>query len=1146
MKLSTLQKLLHSPTYDPLFQPDYLHSTLHAGASSAAPDSHDAPLCPNREGWGPLSPYRYDFTPCFLDAPICAIAVLFGILLGGAAAHHFLRRKAAAPVPRNWHLLAKLAVTALLAAVTLLQAALQIAALRGAWAGDFRFWTTVAAALSLGVVGWVQWLEHARSRTPNAVVLFYWLLLPLACGVKVRSLVSQDAHRRHPAYFVAFCVGTGLAALAFVLEWAVPKKQSAYDALGSDDECPVEYADVFSRLTFGWMTPMMKYGYRHFLTQDDLWNLRRSDSTKTTGAAMEEAWAIELDKAKPSLWIAMFRAFGGPYFWGAVIKTVSDVLQFAQPQLLRLLIAWVDSYRTPTPQPAVRGVALALCMFAVSVAQSLALHQYFQRAFETGMRIRSSITAMIYRKSLRLSNEGKAAKSTGDIVNYMAVDTQRMQDLTQYGQQLWSAPFQIALCMASLYQLLGPAMLAGVGIMVLSIPLNGVLARYMKSLQKRQMKNKDARTRLMTEILNNMKSIKLYAWGRAFLQKLGHIRSDRELRTLRHIGAMSAVQTFTWAGTPIAVSTATFAVFVLTGDRPLSTELVFPALTLFNLLGFPLMVLPMVITAIIEAAVAVQRLTGFFTADELQPDAVRRDAAPAARPGDDAVRVRAASFTWDHTLTPPKPCLRDVDFVARKGELACVVGRVGSGKSSLLAALLGDIWKLAGGVRVRGATAYVAQQPWVMNASVRANIVFGHRWDPAFYRRAVRACALADDFKTLPDGDRTEVGEKGISLSGGQKARLTLARAVYARADVYLLDDVLSAVDQHVGRHLITHVLGPKGLLASKTRVLATNSVPVLADASSVTYLRDGAVVEHGTYEELLANKDSEIAKLVKSASSDSSPGTATPSDGSKTAVGNGDLIDLGDDDTDHDDKPAAEDEDNGEDIAATAAARTSAVADEDDVIEEAQDQIDTLQPLRPTQSATSSPVTERRLSTTSLRRASTASFRGPPGRELDDEGAIGTIRSGPSSGADGANGTATHDGTAELKTKQQAEHSEQGKVRWAVYGEYARASNVGAVACYLVAMLGGQTTQVGANLWLKEWAESNSALGGNPEVGRYIGIYAAFGVGSACLMVIQTLVLWIFCSIEVRSPSPIAFRFSSRTPVAPFLSFRPFHSCRR
>lgn len=217
---------------------------------------------------------------------------------------------------------------------------------------------------------------------------------------------------------------------------------------------------------------------------------------------------------------------------------------------------------------------------------------------------------------------------------------------------------------------------------------------------------------------------------------------------------------------------------MLTNDTPLTGEIVFPALTLFNLLTFPLAILPMVITSIIEATVAVSRLTSFFAADELQSNAVSFE-DPVSNDGDESVRVRDATFTWNKN--EEGNTLENISFSVHKGELSCIVGRVGSGKSSLLQAILGDLWKINGEVTVRGRIAYVAQQPWVMNASVKDNIVFGHRWDPHFYELTIDACALRDDFQTLPDGDQTEVGERGISLSGGQKARLTLARAVYAR-----------------------------------------------------------------------------------------------------------------------------------------------------------------------------------------------------------------------------------------------------------------------------------------------------------------------------------------------------------------------------
>lgn len=999
-----------------------------------------------------MSPFRYDFTPCFLDVWITVVA-LFGVILGAGAVWFLLSKRTPSTVSKNWHFYAKLSVIAALLFVTALQAGLQIDAFPGIWYQDFRFWTSALILVSLAVIGFVQYLEHWRSRQPNGVVLFYWLLLLIAFGVKLRSLISQKAYQNRISYFTAFCVSFGLAALEFALEYLVPKKQSAYDALGDADECPVEYADVFSILTFSWMTPMMKQGYKKYLTQDDLWNLRERDTARATGSALQEAWTLELEKKSPSLWIALFRAFSGPFFRGSLIKTLSDSLAFVQPQLLRLLMSFVDSYRGDNPQPVIRGAAIGLGMFVVSISQTVCLHQYFQRAFETGMRIKSGLTAMIYGKSLKLSSEGRAAKSTGDIVNYMAVDTQRLQDLTQFGQMLWSAPFQIILCMASLYQLVGWSMLAGVGAMLLMIPINGVIARIMKTLQKTQMKNKDARTRLMTEILTNMKSIKLFAWSQAFMTKLNYIRNDQELKTLRKIGAAQALANFTWSTTPFLVSCSTFAVFVLTSNKPLSPEIVFPALTLFNMLTFPLAILPMVITAIIEATVAVGRLTSFLTAEELQDDAVTTKEA-VVHNGDVSLRVRDATFTWDRNES--RKCLENINFQAHKGELSCIVGRVGSGKSSLLQAILGDIWKISGEIVVHGDTAYVAQQAWIMNASVKENIVFGHRWDPHFYQRTVDACALVDDFKTLPNGDQTEVGERGISLSGGQKTRLTLARAVYARADVYLLDDCLAAVDQHVGRHLIDNVLGPRGLLAGKTRVLATNSIPVLVEADCVTLIRDGKIVEKGTYEQLIAMKG-EVANLIRTANNEEEE---TPSSSEADSK---------------DTSPSVSDE-------------SSTMIGLDSLEEEADEALEGMGPL--TRILSGRPATGRKESEVTLRRASTVSFRGPRGKLTDEE----------------------EEGT---KAKQVKEFSEQGKVKWDVYGEYAKTSNLVAVSIYMIMLISAQTAQIGGSLWLMKWSEVNQEYGVNPEVGKYIGVYFAFGIGSAALVVVQTLILWIFCSIE-------------------------------
>ncbi|KAJ2964710.1 hypothetical protein NQ176_g10780 [Zarea fungicola] len=794
------------------------------------------PFCADREGWGPLSPIRYDFTPCFIDVWIGSVAA-FGLVFGPLAIW-YLRGKHDNKTPKNVHYWLKQTLFGTLVASVLVQLLFQVMEIKYT---DFRIATTLLLLASFVVIFAIQHIEHTRIRHANGVVLFYWLFLMIAQSIKLRSLISQQLYIHEKPYFISYCVGFGLSAAEFLVEWLWPRSgtPTSYQAIADEDECPVEYATIFSQLTFSWMTPMMRFGYSAFLTEDDLWALAKDDQTKVTGKNFNDAWEHEKKNRpkSPSLWLALFRAYGGPYAVGAVFKVGNDLSQYIQPQLLRLLLNWVKSYKTETPEPVIKGAALALAMFACATFQTTMVHQYFQLAFVTGLRIKGGLGSSIYRKALKLSNEGRSTKSTGDIVNYMAVDAQRLQDLTQFAQQAWSAPFQIIICMVSLYNLVGWSMIAGVAVMIIMMPIQGLVARLMKRLQKEQMKNKDARSRLINEIITNMKSIKLYSWGAAFMNKLNYVRNEQELKNLRRIGATQAIANFTWNTAPFFVSCSTFTVFVLTQDKPLTTDIIFPALALFNLLSFPLAVLPMVITSIVEASVAVGRLTDFFNAEEIQPDAIKIGTAPT-KLGEESVIIRNGTFSWNRH--EDKKALKDIDYTAYKGELSCIVGRVGAGKSSLLQSILGDLWKNEGDAEVRGTVAYASQQTWVLNATVKENIVFGYRWDAEFYDKTVKACALLDDFAQLPDGDETVVGERGISLSGGQKARVSLARSVYARADIYLLDDVLSAVDSHVGRHIIDNVLGPRGLLSSKTRILATNSIPVLRQASYITLLRDG------------------------------------------------------------------------------------------------------------------------------------------------------------------------------------------------------------------------------------------------------------------------------------------------------------------
>ncbi|RCH98429.1 ATP-binding cassette, sub-C (CFTR MRP), member 9, partial [Rhizopus stolonifer] len=628
-------------------------------------------------------------------------------------------------------------------------------------------------------------------------------------------------------------------------------------------DSPEEKTNIFGRLTFNWMTPLMRLGYQKPLSMEDLWNLKSDDQSAFVSAQFQQNWQKELTKKKPSLLKALVKTLGGPFALAALFKALQDALQFTQPWLLKKLMGWVTSYNSDVPEPAYLGIVIAVSMFLTAIAQTMFLHQYFQRCFMTGMRLRAALVTAIYQKTLVLSNASRQQSTVGEIVNHMSVDAQRLMDLCTYFHIVWSGPFQIVIALCFLYNTMGPSTGAGVGVLLLSIPLNTIIARKMRALQKTQMGNKDARVKLMNEILNGIRVIKLYAWETPFLEKINYIRNDLELATLKKIGVMSAVQNFTFTSIPFLVSLSTFAVYVSISDHPLTSDIAFVAIALFGLLQFPLNVFPNVITSTIEASVSLYRIEGYLSAEEIDLNAVTRlDYRNDPKYTDDTplVEINEGEFKW--AREDAQPVLSGINLQVKKGQVTAVVGRVGSGKSSLISALLGDTVKVHGDVILRGSVAYVPQQPWVMNASLRDNIVFGHRWDPQFYERVLEACSLKSDIAILSGGDQTEIGERGINLSGGQKARVSLARAIYARADIYLLDDPLSAVDAHVGRHIFDHVIGPEGILKNKARVLVTHGISYLSRVDHVVMLREGQINLSGTYVDLM-NQKSELYALI-------------------------------------------------------------------------------------------------------------------------------------------------------------------------------------------------------------------------------------------------------------------------------------------
>ncbi|XP_040163170.1 multidrug resistance-associated protein 1 isoform X11 [Anopheles arabiensis] len=823
-----------------------------------------------------------DLTPCFQQTVLvwapCAFLWLFSFL-----ELYYLRKSANKDVPWSFVNVSKLLVIGSLIVLTIVDLANAIST-DGISAPLFYYTPVIKLASFIFVAILIYLNKHYGMRTSGLLFLF-WFLLTVCSIPRVRTeirayeaRVVEDSWAEYQ--FVSFLIFFSLTCIMFLLNFFVdkPPRQSKYEI--TDKDCPELAASFPSRIFFAWFDRLAWVGFRKPLEVDDLWKMKPEDSSKEVSPAFLHHWNETLEKTYQSretsndvtfkklgnsarvdfrttkakniasILPALIKTFGGTFLLGSFLKLGQDLLTFASPQILKLIIGFVGG-----EEPMWKGLMYAITLFVVAGTQTLLLGQYFNRMFFVGLRIRTALISAIYRKALIISNSARKGSTVGEIVNLMAVDAQRFMDLTTYINMIWSAPLQIGLALYFLWQILGPSVLAGLAVMIILIPVNGVIANMIKTLQIKQMKNKDERVKLMNEVLSGIKVLKLYAWEPSFEQQILKIR-DKEVKVLKSAAYLNAGTSFIWSCAPFLVSLVTFATYVLVDENNvLDASTAFVSLSLFNILRFPLSMLPMLISNMVQTSVSVNRINTFLNQEELDPDNVQHDEKESS-----PLLIENGVFSWGGEETT----LKNINVRVEKNQIVAVVGTVGSGKSSLLSAFLGEMDKISGRVNTLGRIAYVSQQAWIQNATLKDNILFGKPMDQRRYARVIEACALKPDIEMLPGGDMTEIGEKGINLSGGQKQRVSLARAVYNDADVYFLDDPLSAVDSHVGKHIFEQVIGPSGLLAKKTRVLVTHGITYLPNTDKIFVLRDGEISESGTYQELMDKKGAFAEFLIQ------------------------------------------------------------------------------------------------------------------------------------------------------------------------------------------------------------------------------------------------------------------------------------------
>lgn len=631
------------------------------------------------------------------------------------------------------------------------------------------------------------------------------------------------------------------------------------------------------------------------------------------GLTDEEAHLKLQDSAKP-LVMALNQTFFWKFWIAGVMALVRDLCGIASAMVSRVLIEYVQdryNYKGSDRMPKVgRGIGPSIGLFLLAVGTTFFFNHMLYNVKMVGAQARAALVATIYNKSTRLSTKGRAQYTTGKITNLAAIDAHRVDLCCETFHYITIFVPVVGCAIAVLVVNLKVAALVGIATMIVLIFVVAGITIFSMKLRAVIVKLTDKRVTYIREALQSIRIIKYYGWEVPYCDKIKQVRLD-ETRNYAKMGSIRGTAIGMFQALPILAGALSFITYAALGHGTDPARM-FSSLTLFNLLLPALAVLPQALQAAGDARVALRRIQRFIRAEESTLTTVYD---PALESTDDAIVVEDASFIWpevvddkserekkkeakdaakeakkaekdkkkkgkdeievkekevenDESSSSEKATLKttfkgfnNLSFKIKRGDFVVVTGPIGSGKSSLLSAITGSMILTTGSVRVSSQEWIGCLEPWIQNATVRDNIVFGREFDSEWYRTVVTACQLSQDLKIMTHGDSTMIGERGITVSGGQKARINLARAIYGNPEIIIMDDVLSAVDARVGAGIVDDCL--RGLSKDSTRVLATHQLSVLPKADYVIFMDTEGQFHMGTYQELEAGNEQFQALLA-------------------------------------------------------------------------------------------------------------------------------------------------------------------------------------------------------------------------------------------------------------------------------------------
>ncbi|XP_077995245.1 ATP-binding cassette sub-family C member 9-like [Glandiceps talaboti] len=811
----------------------------------------------------------------------------------------------------------------------------------------------------------IMYYHHMECwQLPNMswILLLYWVFAIVGEALRVNCMINEDVD----IYILRFDVA--LLTLLFYFAYLITElnviRTKVFGCCFQDEGCPKDlrkknmyyshrYVNLLSRVSFWWLNWLFIDGYKKHLEMQDLGVLSDDHGTSYHYQLFRNAYEEEKKKAllkneTPSVWWSYFRAYGKPLAWAGILKFVADTLGFISPVALGGVISYATTLYyesgdpvTPTTYDSqyvtvseffANGFVLVVVMFLSGAARFALLQNHYYIVIIESIHMRTAIQSFVYEKSLHLSSWTMASgeMTMGQITNHMSTDPLAILWFMQFVHYLWSVPYQLIVILILLYVELGYAALVGSCVFIITTPIQFKIGASMSKIQKSVLGFSDDRLKKSNELLQGIKLLKLYGWEEIFCRAIEAVRSC-EVKQMYKGGMYMVATTFIVSSAPVLVTVVSFGLYSVIEKAPLTPEIAFSSLALFNQMTIPLFLVPTIIGFTVNAMVSTKRLRKYFAAPEIESnddgrapfsqgtgddykgdmddDNGKRDIEeendthrPGAMdhvknsypevevkdttrllgadytsgfygsldqeptkpelpplPDDVAIKITDGSYSWDiDTVTP---IISDVNVEIPAGKLTMIVGLVGSGKSSLLSAMLGEMTTISGSVQfnnTKSKLSYGAQKAWLQNATLRDNILFGEDYSNKRYQSVIKACALQPDIDILPAGDMTEIGEKGINLSGGQKQRVSVGRSIYYNSDIVILDDPLSALDVHVGQQLFHEGIMELLIEKKRTVLLVTHQLQYLQYADKVIVMDNGKVNLQGCLKEI-AEEDPQL-----------------------------------------------------------------------------------------------------------------------------------------------------------------------------------------------------------------------------------------------------------------------------------------------